>query len=197
MANILQATVTIHGTRALLWHTFSRDTIPTEKRERTGVAGNDPDEWHRSYSATADGQLYLDPAYIFGTIRDGAKHTSRKRGTLQPWVASTLQVADDRVLTDRYLVDPLPDDPTAPVYLDVRSVKNPATRARNVRYRVAASRGWSATFTIQWDKTVVSRSEMLAAMRDAGAFVGIGDGRSIGFGRFSYDPDTDCVVSEV
>jgi CRISPR/Cas system endoribonuclease Cas6 (RAMP superfamily) len=79
----------------------------------------------------------------------------------------------------------------------VRSVKNPATRARNVRYRVAASKGWTATFTIMWDKTVVAREEMKAAIRDAGMFVGIGDGRSIGFGRFVYDPDTDYLLTDV
>jgi hypothetical protein len=37
---------------------------------------------------------------------------------------------------------------------------------------------------LQWDKTIVSRGEMEAVCRDAGKLVGLGDGRSIGFGRF-------------
>ncbi len=186
MGNLLQAAIEITGTRPLLWHYFGPDAIPVDgKKERTGVAGNDPQEWTRSVLVTPAGQLYVEPTYIFGCLRDGAKHTSRKRGTLQPFVSATLQVLDDRVLVDRFLPDPIPTDPTAPVYLDIRSVKNPVTRSRNVRYRVAASSGWQMRCTIIWDKTVVSRGEMEAATIDAGRFAGIGDGRSIGFGRFT------------
>ena len=199
-SNILTATVEVQGTRPLLWHRFGPDTIPVSgKKERQGVAGNDPSEWKRSVLVTKERQLYLEPSYIFGAVRDGAKHTKRGRGTLQPMVAATLQVNDDRVLVDRFL----PEDTEAflkhtasdPVYLDIRSVKNPATRARNVRYRVAASAGWKAQFTIIWDMTVVSRGEMEAVVRDAGMLAGLGDGRGIGFGRFrvdSFDLKTEC-----
>lgn len=197
MGNILTAQVTIKGVRPLFWHRFGPDSIPLEKQEKTGVAGNDPEEWRKTLLASKNGQLYIEPSYVFGTMRDGAKHTPKKRGSLQPFVAATLQVVDDRVLVDRFFpgfpnghdfdlkaVEAPPADPDLPVYLDVRSVKNPATKARNVRYRIAAAAGWSATFSLMWDKTVVSRGEMEAVAGDAGRFVGIGDGRSIGFGRF-------------
>lgn len=184
MGNIITARVTIRGTRPLMWHHFGPDALPLARQEKSGVAGNDPTEWRRTVLADKDGHLYLEPAQVFGCIRDGAKYTPRKRGTLQPLVAATLQVLDDKVYVDRYLPDEPTMDPTQPVYVDVRSVKNPATRARNVRYRIAASPGWRATFTIMWDVTIVSRGEMHAALIDAGRFVGIGDGRSIGFGRF-------------
>ena len=155
------------------------------EKAKTGVAGNDPEEWKRTTLATADRQLYLEPAYVFGALRDGAKYTSRKRGTLQPVLASTLQVSDDRILVDRSLpTGDLTRVETDPVYLDVRSVRNPSTRARNVRYRVAASPGWKASFTVTGENTLLSENEMRAIARDAGQFVGIGDGRSIGFGRF-------------
>ena len=71
-----------------------------------------------------------------------------------------------------------------PVYLDVRSVRNPSTRGRNVRYRVAASPGWKTSFSISWDDTLLNENEMRAVLIDAGRFVGLGDGRSIGLGRF-------------
>lgn len=187
MGNILNAAVTIKGQRPMLWHAFGPDAIPLAKQERTGVAGNDPEEWHKTVLALPSGQLYVQPAQVFGCIRDGAKYTSRKRGSIQPLVAATLQIDDDVVLVDRFMVDPLPTDPTAPVYLDVRSVKNPATKARNVRYRVAVSSGWMIIFHIFWDKTIVSRGEMEAVMTDAGRFEGIGDGRKIGLGRFNVD----------
>jgi len=190
--NILSATIEVQGTRPLLWHRFGPDTIPASgKKERQGVAGNDPGEWQRSVLLTKERQLYLEPSYIFGCLRDGAKHTPRKRGTLQPFVAATLQIRDDRVLVDRFLPENTDDflshTPDDLVYLDVRSVKNPATRARNVRYRVAASAGWRTRFTIIWDITVVSRGEMEAVVRDAGMLAGLGDGRQIGFGRFGVE----------
>ena len=187
MGNILTAEITVKGIRPLFWHAFGPDAIPLEKQERSGVAGNDPLEWRKTVLALPSGQLYVQGSYIFGCIRDGAKYTTRKRGTIQPFVSATLQITDDVVLVDRFMVDPLPTDPTQPVYLDIRSVKNPATKGRNVRYRVAASSGWITTFSIFWDKTIVSRHEMEAAITDAGRFCGIGDGRAIGFGRFHVD----------
>jgi hypothetical protein len=185
--NLAIAMVNIEGTRPLLWHAFTTDAIPSNgKLQREGTAGNDPSEWKRTVLATSEGQLYLHASYVFAAIRDGGRHTSRKRSTLQPYIAATLQVLDSIVLVDRFLPDdPPPTDPTSLVYLDVRGVKNPTTKGRNVRYRVAAASGWKASFKILWDTTVISRSEMESVLTDAGRFVGIGDGRSIGFGRFT------------
>lgn len=190
--NLLTARVGITGTRPLLWHHFAPDTISvTGKKERHGVAGNDPSEWQRSVLVTKEHQLYLEPSYIFGAIRDGARHTPRKRGTLQSYISATLQVTDDKILIDRFLPadkdELLAKTSDDEVYLDIRSVKNPATRARNIRYRVAASAGWKTSFSLLWDMTVVSRNEMEAVIRDAGTLSGVGDGRSVGFGRFEVD----------
>lgn len=200
MGNIVRAKVTIKGVRPLLQHHFGPDALPLEKGEKTGVAGNDPEEWRKTALVTKDGQLYLEPTYAFATIRDGAKYTKKGKGSIQSAVAASLQVVDAAVLIDRHMpnfpnghafdiksAEPPPRDTDAPVYLDVRSVKNPSTKGRNVRYRVAASPGWSATFTILWDKTIVSRAEMQAVLNDAGVLIGIADGRSIGFGRFSVE----------
>lgn len=185
MANIIHATVTIRGLRPLLWHAFGPDSIPLEKQERTGVAGNDPEEWRKTVLMTADRQLYLLPTYIFGCLRDASKYTKKGKGSIQSAVAATLQVADDLILVDRFVpAEPIPTDRMLPVYMDVSSVRNPATKARNVRYRIAAGSGWSLSFHLLWDKTIVSRGELEAVVRDAGQLTGLGDGRSIGFGRF-------------
>ena len=165
MSNLLQASVSIKGIRPLMWHAFGPDSIPLEKKERTGVAGNDPE---------------------------------RGRGSIQKYVQATLEVADDRVLIDRFMpgangsydvmqVEPPDTDPDLPVYLDIRACKNPSTKARNVRYRITASPGWQCGFTLQWDGTVVSRGEMEAIMIDAGRLCGLGDGRNIGMGRFQTE----------
>jgi hypothetical protein len=166
---------------------FGPDAMPLEKQERTGVAGNDPEEWKKTVLMLPDSrQLYVKPTYVFGCIRDGAKHTKRGRGTIQSFVAATLQVTDSLIMVDRYVPqEPVTQDPTAPVYLDIQGVKNPTTKGRNVRYRIAAAPGWVAIFNLEWDKTIVSRGEMEAVVLDAGRFTGIGDGRNVGYGRFS------------
>jgi len=197
MSNILTAKVTIRGTRPLMWHWFGPDAIPLEKVEKAGVAGNDPTEWRRSCLVTKDGQLFLNSNYVFGTVQAGGKFVPRKRSNIMAAITATLQVAEDRILIDRYMpgfpnghdcnlktVETPDRDASAPTYLDVRSVVNPQTKGRNVRYRVAAAPGWQTTFTLQWDKTVVSRGEMEAALIESGHLVGIGSGRKIGMGRF-------------
>ncbi|GGE29123.1 hypothetical protein GCM10011571_34070 [Marinithermofilum abyssi] len=180
----VKAKITIQGTRPILWHRFGPEAIPLEKKEKTGVAGNDPDEWKSTYTCTRSGQLYLDGSYVFGCLRNAAKYTKSGRGSIQNNVAATLQVEEDIILLDRFMPEELIQDPEEPVYLDVRSVRNPNTKGRNVRYRVAASPGWKATFHITWDATIVSRKQMETVLIDAGKLVGLADGRNIGFGRF-------------
>jgi hypothetical protein len=171
----------------MLWHRFGPDTLSLEKQEKTGVAGNNPEEWKASVLKTDENQLYIEPSYIFGCIRDGAKYTKKGRSSLQPLVAATLQVLDDKILIDRFLPENLTTDQNEPVYLDIRGVKNPVTRARNIRYRVCSSPGWNALFRIAWDKTIISRVEMETIIIDAGMYSGLGDARNIGFGRFKLE----------
>lgn len=193
--------VTIRGTRPLLMNKFGRDAIPldTGARERTGVAGNDPEEWRGRVMADKDGHLYIRGDYVFGSVRDGAMAGSHKvnRKSAKYAVAATLQVLDDVIYLDRWFPGypngsafdatkaQVPDeDPTSPVYLDVRSAVNPATKRRNVRYRIGVAPGWTATFGLQWEGSIVPPATMRAIVDDAGKLSGLADGRSIGLGRF-------------
>ncbi len=188
MGNFLTAEVTIRGVRPALWHHFGPDAIPLEKEERTGVPGNDPQEWRKSVLMTSERQLFFEPTYVFGMLRDAARYTKKGKSSIQSAMSATLQVTDERVLVDRFLpLEPIPTDSSECVYIDVRSVRNPSTKARNVRYRVASSAGWSCTFHLLWDRTVVSRDQMKAVLEDAGTLVGIADARNIGFGRFTVE----------
>lgn len=184
---MVQAKVKILGTRDLLLHKFGPEALPLEKQEKEGVAGHNPNEWKKTVLATRDGQLYIEPTYIFACIRDGARNIKKgARGTLAKDTAATLQVADDRVLLDRWMPEGRdiapPLDPDEPVYLHVSGVR--IGTARHVRYRVAAGKGWRTEFTIIWDNTIVSRDQMKSAIIDAGRLCGLADGRQIGFGRF-------------
>lgn len=198
MSNMTTARVSVVGTRPLFWHKFGPDAISLEKQERTGVAGNDPETWRKTTLVTKDGQLFLEPMNVSASIRDGAKYTKRGRGSIQPKVIATLQVVDDRILFDRWMptfpnghecdlktLEVPPTDSELPVYLDIRKVINPNTKSANICYRIVAASGWKCSFTILFDKTVVSRNEMEAVLNDAGKLVGIGNARKIGMGRFN------------
>ena len=180
----------IENPRPLLQHHFTPDAIPLEKRERTGVAGNDPEEWKKTVLMTPERQLYLPGTYFFSCLRDAAYLTTRKRQTQRDIVA-TLQIQESVVLIRDRVV---PEEPELvnqydardrpEVYVDVSAVKNPGSGGRNVRYRVATMPGWCCEFQMLWDRTVVAKPLMEAICLDAGTLVGLGDGRNIGFGRF-------------
>lgn len=185
----VQAKVTVVGTKPLWWHPFGPESIPLEKQERTGVAGNNPEEWKKRIPAMPDGTLYLPGSYAFACVVNGSRNIKKGRGSIQFSVQSTLEVLDDVLLVDRKVpanLDTLEYNAlTAPLYVDVRGVV--VGKARHVRYRIAACPGWRTTFTVQWDSTVVSRQEMIAAIHDAGKLAGMGDGRRLGMGRFRVE----------
>ncbi|MBU3179113.1 hypothetical protein KPL47_22730 [Clostridium estertheticum] len=182
-SNILNANVIVEGTRSILWNSFNNELLDI-KLKKSGSKGNCPDEWKKTVLVNDNKQLYLLPESIFGCIREGSKYTKNGRGTMQSMVTATLQIVDSIILTDRFLPVNITRDIAKDVYLDVRSVKNPTTRGRNIRYRAAAKAGWKINFNITWDCTLISPELMEAIIIDSGNFCGLGDGRSIGFGRF-------------
>jgi hypothetical protein len=202
MSNIITAKVEVVGKRSLFFHPFGEDSIPREKQEQTGVAGNDPWTWGKTTPCTSEGQLFILPTYVFASTREGGYHIKAKGGNLKKLVIATMQVVDEIILVDRFLppaalafvqsrgregdpLEVLTRDITQPVYLDVRGGKNPTTKKGMVIYRVAASPGWHLSFTLEWDKTVMSRDQLHSALIDAGNLEGIGNGRKIGMGRFN------------
>jgi hypothetical protein len=189
---IKKATVTIRGTRPLLMHKFNVEVLSTDRKAKKGSAGNNPDEWRETVFSDADGNLFMPGDYFFACLKNGALHTKIGRGTIQKKVAATLQIISEKAMLNRKLpakideltVENWPKLGQAPVYLDIRGVMNPASKGRNVRYRVACAPGWECTFECQWDETIVSSIHMRQVFEDAGILGGIADGRSIGMGRF-------------
>lgn len=199
--SIITANVHICGVKTLAIHAFTADSLPLEKQEKTGVAGNDPDEWRRTVLMTKNRELFLPPTYFFGTLKEGGRHVKKGRGSILYDMAATLQIKNDRVLVE-YNNAPivLPEEPEVidaysrstdelPIaYIERIGVKNPSTKGRNIRYRVAVKPGWELKFSILFDATIVARNQMKQAIESAGQLVGIGDGRgSIGYGRFSVE----------
>ncbi|MEI4827995.1 hypothetical protein WAX78_00710 [Bacillus sp. FJAT-53711] len=182
--SIICANVKISGIRPLLFNRFNEDAIPITRQEKSGVPGNNPEEWKKTFQITTDRQLYLDPIYIFSCLRAGGKFISKGRGTLEPDIASTLQVLDTKILINRFLppITEVTRNEKDNVYIDVRPVSRRGVK--NIRYRLAVSPGWETEFHIVWEGTIINREQMRAVCQDAGAFAGLGDARKVGFGRF-------------
>lgn len=180
------AKIKIEGIKPILFHTFPIDTLDSG-RGRKGSTGKDEEEWKSTVLMNEKRELYILSSYIIGAIREGGKHIKVGKGSLSKKVGSSLECSDDRIFLDGLKVPEekeLTKLTTDPVYLDIRSVVNPATKGRNLRYRIAAKPGWSFSTIMYWDDFAVSKEHMKVAVESAGIFDGIGDGRKIGFGRF-------------
>jgi copper chaperone CopZ len=58
--------------------------------------------------------------------------------------------------------------------------------SRIIRIRPLIPTGWSLTFTIEYDESIVNRQDVIQALTEAGALVGLGDWRPK-FGRFTVE----------
>jgi hypothetical protein len=181
---IIFAKVKVTGIKPLLFHTFPLEVL-SEKQSKTGE-----EDWKSTVLMNKDRQLYVMATYFRNAICDGGKEIKVGKGNLSKKISSTLELEEINVMLENLFVpeekDLLKLD-TEPVYLDVRSVVNPATKGRNLRYRIAAKAGWNCKFTIKWDDYIASKEQVKTCIENGGAFQGVGDGRKIGFGRFKLD----------
>lgn len=182
----LQASITIEGTKPLLINTFPIDTLNRIK-QKSGSTGNDESLWKKTVLVKQNRQLYVFGTYLIGSIVGGGKLIKVGRATLSKKVGSTLEILESELdIIDRFLPeeDDLTRSTNEPVYLDVRSVVNPMTKGRNLRYRIAVKEGWKIKATLIWEDRAISREEIKMCLENGGLFEGIGDGRRIGFGRY-------------
>lgn len=192
IGNSVKVQVKIEGTRPLLWNHFGPHSLPLEPQEREGVAGNDPHEWRQSVLMLPDRQLYILPSAVFKCLREGGRYIKKGKSSLEKSVSATVRVQGKSIIVQgrfvpqkpEYLHDGIYQEETPEVFVDVSPVVNPGTKRRNIRYRVTTAPGWQCSFELQFDKTIVARSQMESICVQAGEFVGLGDGRSMGLGRF-------------
>lgn len=184
---MLTRKIKVKGIKPLVWHAFTPEALSVEARPQAGKSGNNPEEWKDTVLVDPDNKLFVYGSYAFACLREGSKNVKVGRGTLKNKVISCLNVLDSIIyIKNRSLPaeSDLTRNPMEPVYLLVEGVVNPSTKGRNVRYRIAASKGWEATFTILWDDRMISQEQMKQVVEWSGLFSGFGDGRSVGNGRF-------------
>lgn len=191
-------TVKIKGSRPILFHAFQMEAISSLTKEKTGSAGNNPEEWKKTL-LEKNNQLYVPGSYFAGCLKHGSKYTKAGRGTVQKSFMSCMLMRSEISLIDRYLpegwqnksAEEMSKNSSDPVYLDVRAVMNPNSKGRNIRYRVACSPGWETEFSFEFDENVISTPQIKKIVEDSGKMIGIGDGRVLGYGRFNV---LECVI---
>jgi hypothetical protein len=186
-SNLVNYEIKIKGNRPILFHAFREEVLTQTKKNRGGSQGNDPTEWKQTVQMDDKRQLFVTHLNLFAMIKNAAKFTKVGRGTIKDKVGATIQFDPiNYYLTDRFVPEEenLDRDEKKPVFLHVVSVKNPATKGRNLRYRIAASPGWEIIFHMKWDPRIVSIDLMKGVLEDGGVLEGFMDGRNIGYGRF-------------
>lgn len=187
----------IVGIKPLFFHKFNIETLTDQKKPKTGTTGNNPEEWKQSFFQD-NNKLYIPGAYIFAALKNGAVNTKAGRGTIQKTFISAVNVMDEKIYFNRSVWDGWEEDefenvPTNsddPVYVDVRMVANPNTKGRNIRYRLALSPGWELEFSLEYDESLLSLSQIKKVIEDTGKLQGIADGRSLGYGRYEVEEFT-------
>ena len=183
--------VKIRGIKPLIMHRFNLESITAQRKPKSGSSGNDPDEWKVSFHHNG-GKIYVPGAYIFAALKNGSVNTKVGRGTIQKTLISAINIDEEIIYTNREMfdkwesmeIDAVPKDSSLPVYVDVRAVSNPNTKGKNIRYRLALSKGWELEFNVILDDTLISQSQMKKVIEDTGKLQGLCDARTLGYGRF-------------
>jgi len=153
-----------------------------KKRGGEALLGNE-EEWKKTIYFKKGVGVYL-PAISFEACMVNAakqfKITGRQTAT--KYVKSGIFCVDEYL---PFLVDgkPIMDLDDSRIQIDKRTVKNPSTRGRNVRYR-AKFDNWESTFRFIVNSDDYLKKDLLTEIiKYAGNFVGVGDYRPR-FGRF-------------
>ena len=184
----------INGISAFLYNRFNVETLSNKSKTKSGSAGNDPEEWKAKIWAEGK-KLFLPGYYIFSSLSEGGGYVKEGRGSIKKKLMGCLLIKQDKFFLNYELPKPVEEletdeisrDASQKIYLDIRGVKNPMTKGKNVRYRLGLCPGWSTNITAEWDDTILSKDAIRQAIESAGKFVGVGDCRLLGCGRFSCE----------
>jgi len=166
-----------HGSQAV-----GMDKPQTKKKGGQALMG-DAEEWKKTIYYNPEVGVYL-PAMVFeGCLKNAAKQFKiTGRATATKYVESGFFCIDEYL---SFLVDGKPiktlDDER--IHIDKRSVKNPSTRGRNMRYR-AKFDNWESKFKAIVTADDYIKHDLLEGIIEyAGNYIGVGDYRPR-FGRF-------------
>lgn len=154
-----------------------------KKKGGTALTGN-PDEWKDTIYYKDGIGIYLPAMSFEACIKNAAKQFKiTGRATATKYVDSGVFCIDEYL---PFLVNGKPimslDDPR--IVIDKRTVKNPSTKGRNVRYRAKFDE-WASSFKILVHADDYLSDKLLSEIIVyGGLYVGVGDYRPK-FGRFN------------
>jgi len=183
--------IEIQGLKPFLYNKFNIESVTSLTKVKTGKVGDDPESWKSSFFHNGS-DLYVPGNYLFSALKKAAVFTKSGRGSIQNAWVSGVNIEDELIYFNRKIFDDwenmtlkdVTKDSSNPVYVDIRTVVNPTTKGKNVRYRLGLSAGWKLSFSILLDDTLVSVDHARKVIEDCGKFVGLSDARTLGFGRF-------------
>ena len=188
--------VKIESVCPMLHHGAHNIQAETNMKKKGGTALNgDPEEWKRTvYYSKQLKRVYLPASCLEACLIEAGKEfkiTGRKTAT--KYVKSgvfCINPHDGIIDHLSFYVNGKPvtldeiQQGTPNAYIDIRTVKNPSTKGRQLRYR-AAFNNWSSEFQIIVNADEYINEKILRAIIEyAGMFVGVGDYRPR-FGRFT------------
>lgn len=123
-----------------------------------------------------DGNLYVPARVIRQALVEGAKRKYKKGKDAQA------AIIVDEDATFEYVGVPYTEMFGKPEYMYRRMIPN-ASRSRSVAIHPRIP-NWEAMVTFWFDDSIVSEHDVLTWLTNAGALVGIGGNRTMGFGKF-------------
>jgi hypothetical protein len=120
--------------------------------------------------------FYLPPKYISECLF--AIFSKIKKEEKMNWIPKILGGV---VILDHFLS--MDEELIKPAYLPIDSSTNMPSHKKNEIFSTS-SVNWKASFQFVWDKTAISKEQIVFALCSAGAHIGLGDCCQFGFGRF-------------
>lgn len=155
---------------------------PTMKRKGGIALLGEPEEWKKTIYYKEEIGVYLPASTIEACFKNAAKQFKVGRGTATKYVDSGVFCMDEYL---PFLVNGSPiktlDDER--ITIDKRTVKNPNSKGRNLRYRAKFDQ-WESEFKLIVTADDYLDEKLLHEIIDyGGKYVGVGDYRPR-FGRF-------------
>lgn len=186
----MEITVAITGTGAMLQHNirlrnpldpYTRELSRiTKKRNQTDddIAALVATEARGAIYETPEGLVGLPTANVWRAVHEAAKAFKRGRDIERALtiVSGTVPLTiDGKTWTaDEYLSDP--------EHIDYRAVAHP-----NVMRSRPIITGWASEHTFELATDLINLEDLTPLIERAGRLSGVGDGRRLGFGRFTAE----------
>jgi hypothetical protein len=126
-------------------------------------------------------EVYFSPLVMTACAREATRTVNRKQRPQMIALAESLSVLQERLIIERSVPETPTDDSRAIAYRLAESTLRSASS--NKRAYVAAEE-WHIIFRIQWDETIANYHDVRALLDYIGKWIGIGNGRMSGYGRF-------------